>query len=63
VDVEDPLGTFEIVLARISDEETRSISIQTEEVFDQGLNAKDEGVTLIIFLLWYFCSKIKSAAI
>ena len=49
MDPEDPLGTFEITLARISDEETRSISIQTEEVFDQGFNAKDEGVNSITF--------------
>ena len=52
MDPEDPLGTFEIVLARISDEETRSISIQTEEAFDQELNAKDEGVKSIKVVIW-----------
>ena len=46
VDPEDPLETFEIVLARISDEQTRSISIQAEEAFDQEFNAKDERVNM-----------------
>lgn len=42
IDKEDPQGTFEVVLVRVGDEESRSITVRTEEVFDDSLKATNE---------------------
>jgi hypothetical protein len=41
VDKEDPLGTFVIILVRVSDEESKSLTVQSEESFDDGFSPKD----------------------
>ena len=35
------MGTFEIILVRVSDEESKSLTLKTEESFDDGFSPKD----------------------